>query len=193
MLDINLSDLITNGVTGVDFEWFAESNENVTGETTDTTNSGTINDVITNLSGSTQNVIYKVIPSLGDSSCIGDTIMVTVTICSEPVYRDSTLTVCSDEALDFDLSSLRDSMTVADGFTYTVTSSDSTNVPPGAARTDTTATNIIDTYENTTASSVTITYTITPHTNDGCSGDEFTVTIMAVSYTHLTLPTTSRV
>ncbi len=177
LLDINLDDLITNGVSDVDFVWSAEANDDVTGETTDTTSSNVINDVLTNISGSSQDVIYTAIAT-SDEGCVSDTITITVTICSEPIYEDESLTVCSGEALDIDITdNLADESNAADGFLYTVVSSDSTAVTPGESRTDTTLANITDTYTNTSASAVTITYTITPFTDAGCIGDDFTVTV----------------
>ena len=177
LLDINLDDLITNGVSDVDFVWSAEANDDVTGETTDTTSSNVINDVLTNISGSSQDVIYTAIAT-SDEGCVSDTITITVTICSEPIYEDESLTACSGEALDIDITdNLADDSNAADGFLYTVVSSDSTAVTPGESRTDTTLANITDTYTNTSASAVTITYTITPFTDAGCIGDDFTVTV----------------
>ena len=179
MLDVNLDELISNGVTDVTFEWSAEENENVTGETTVTQTSSTIGDVLTNTSGSTQVVVYTVTVTSEDG-CVGDEFTVTVTICSEPIYLDDVVSACSDEMLDISITDLLDTdnnSNAADGFTYTVESSDSDAVAAGAARTDSTLANITDTYTNTSASSVSITYTITPHTDEGCSGDEFTITV----------------
>ncbi|APG65176.1 hypothetical protein LPB136_07375 [Tenacibaculum todarodis] len=83
--------------------------------------------------------------------------------------------VCSDEALDFDLSSLSAGST----FTYTVASSDGGNVPAGGARTTGSAANITDTYNNVTADPVMITYTVTPEgaAPDSCVGTPFDVVV----------------
>ncbi len=177
MLSINLDDLFTNGST---YRWFATPNDSVSGETIDTTNTGNvINDVITNTSGASEAVIYTVLAS-SDQGCVSDTILVTVNICSEPVYLDSSdpIVLCSGESLDIDLSdNLDEGSNAADGFLYTVASSNEAAVPAGAARTDTSAANITDSYTNTSNAAVTITYTITPHTDAGCVGDAFTVTV----------------
>ena len=176
LLAINLDSLVDGAAT---YRWFAMPNDSVVGETIDTTNTGNvINDVITNISGASEDVIYTVIAA-SDQGCVSDTITVTVSICSEPIYSNAEpVTVCSGESLDIDLSeTLEDGSNAADGFLYTVSSSDSTAVAAAAARTDTSAANITDTYTNTSSSPVTITYTITPHTDAGCVGDVFTVTV----------------
>lgn len=176
LLAINLDSLVDGAAS---YRWFAAPNEDVVGETTDTTNTGNvINDVITNTSGGSEDVVYTVIAT-SDQGCVSDTITVTVSICSEPIYSDADpVTVCSGESLDIDLSAtLEEGSNAADGFLYTVTSSDATEVPPGQERTDTSAANITDSYTNTSNSPVTITYTITPHTDAGCEGDPFTVVV----------------
>ncbi len=178
-VDVNLADLISNGVTGVTFTWSATENGDVTGETTTAQTSSTIDDVLTNISGETQTVVYTVTATTDDDeACVSDEFTVTVTICSEPTYEDEAVTACSDEALDISIiDNLATGSNAADGFTYVVASSDEEAVPAGAARTDTTLANITDTYTNTSASPVDITYTITPLTDEGCVGDEFTVTV----------------
>jgi len=179
-LSIDLQSLISNGMTGVEFEWFAIANDSITGETTSASSASSITDILTNTTASNEDVVYKVIPtaSAADGSCLGDTITVTVTVYPEPVYEDEYLTVCSGESLDIDLTdNAGANSSTAAGFTYTVTSSDDTNVPAGTARTDTTDTNITDTYVNTTADTVTITYTVTPISTNDCAGDDFTVTV----------------
>ena len=180
-LSINLESLISNGMTGVTFEWYAQGDTaNVIGETKGTATASTISDQLTNVSSSDQSIEYIIIPTAasGDGSCIGDTITITVTVHPEPVYEDETASVCSGEALDIDLTdNVGAESAAAVGFTYTVASSDDINVPAGSDRTDTLNTNITDTYTNTTSSAVTITYTVTPISADDCAGDTFTVTV----------------
>ena len=178
-VDVNLADLIANGVSDVTFIWTATENSDVTGESTTVQTGSTIDDVLTNVSGETQTVVYTVTATTSDdNSCVSDEFTITVTICSEPTYEDEDLTTCSDEALDISITdNLATGSNAADGFTYVVTSTDEDAVPAGAERTDTTLANITDTYTNTTSSPVTITYTITPHTNEGCTGDDFTITV----------------
>lgn len=178
-LSIDLQSFISNGLTSVSFEWFAIANGNVLGETVTNTTSVTIADNLNNVTGSDQTVIYKVIPtaSVTDRSCVGDTMTITVNVRPEPVYDNELVTECSDVALDIDLTDNMTGGSDADGFTYTVASSDPTNVPGGSARTDTTLANITDTYTNTTGDTVTITYTVTPISSFGCAGNTFTVTV----------------
>ncbi len=176
LISIDLSTLITNGGTSPSFTWSAAENSNVTGEDTTSQSSNTLNDQLTNTTNTDQTVVYTVIPTNGES-CIGDAFTVTVTVNPEPTSDDMMLEVCSDEALDINLSdSLTNTVAVA-GYTYYVTSTDSTNVPPGSSRTDTLAANITDTYENITNATVIITYTVTPISTSGCAGDEFDVDV----------------
>ncbi len=176
-LDINLADLVSN-MDSLDWTWYATANDSITGETTTASSASSITDVLTNVTAGDEDVIYYAIPSAKDGSCIGDTITITVTVQPEPVYEDDTYTQCSDVALDLALGDYAAANSVAaTGYTYTVSSSDETNVPAGTARTDTTAANITDTYTNTTASTVDITYTVTPYSANGCPGDEFTIIV----------------
>lgn len=177
---VNLEDLISNGMTSVTFEWFTTvDTDSITGATA-SSSSSTIIETLTNVTGQDQSVVYNIVPtaSVADGECEGDTIMITVTVKPEPMYDGELATVCSGEELNIDLTdNIVTGSVAAIGFTYTVSSTDDINVPAASDRTDTTTTNITDTYTNTTASSVGITYTVTPITSDGCAGDEFTVTV----------------
>ncbi len=176
LISINLVDQITNGATGLTFTWFAIENPNVSGEDTSAQTTSTISDQISNVTGSSEVVIYKVIPQDG-ASCIGDTFNVSVTVLPEPVADDEALTVCSDDPLDIVITDNISNGVTVSGFTYTVTSSDQVNVPAGPDRTDTTLTNITDTYTNTTGSDVLITYTVTPVSTSDCAGATFDVDV----------------
>ncbi len=178
-LSITLQDLITNGLSNVAFTWYATATDSVSGETTTSSTASSITDVLTNVTGSDQVVVYTVIPTsaAGDGSCVGDTFYITVTVQSEPVGQDSDVEVCSGEALDIDLEASITNGVSLKGFLYTVSSSDAGAVAAGAARTDTTLSNITDTYTNTSSSVVTITYTVTPVSTSGCVGDAFEVEV----------------
>ncbi|TCP22114.1 Ig-like protein group 2, partial [Tenacibaculum skagerrakense] len=85
-----------------------------------------------------------------------------------PPFPNLSETVCSDEMLNIGLSFAT---------TYTVASSDPTNVPAAANRTTATTANITDTYTNTTGSPVTITYTVTIQDGSPCDGNIFDVVV----------------
>ena len=111
------------------------------------------------------------------ATCVGDTFTVTVTVLPEPVFSENSDDVCSDEALDIDLSSTQTNGVDISGYIYTVSSSNESDVPAGSDRTDTTSANITDTYNNTTNSDVVIIYTVTPISTNDCAGATFDVTV----------------
>ena len=166
---ITLQDLITNASSGTSFEWWGIANGNVTGEPTDTVTTSTISATLTNTTSSTEVVTFRVVPTQG--TCVGDTFDITVTVEPEPTADDGNDTVCSGEALDFDLTAQVTNGVSLQGFTYTV------DAAPGNNRTDTTTANITDTYVNTTDSNQVYVYTIIPYSSNGCPGDAFTVTV----------------
>ncbi|WP_348706496.1 PKD-like domain-containing protein, partial [Tenacibaculum sp. 190524A02b] len=86
-----------------------------------------------------------------------------------PPFPNFSETVCSNEALNINVGLFSS--------TYTVVSSDPTNVPAAANRTVATSANITDTYINKTNAPVTITYTITVDTPLPCQGEVFDVIV----------------
>ncbi len=133
-----------------------------------------ITDVYTNTTLAPVTITYTVTP-IGSNGCTGNTFTVTVTVNPEPVVTNQNVTTCSDVALNYDLDTLISG--TGDAFTYTVASSNATNVPAGNPRTVASAANITDLYTNTTTAPVTITYTVTPIGSNGCTGNTFTVTV----------------
>uniref|UniRef100_UPI00094BC611 PKD-like domain-containing protein n=1 Tax=Tenacibaculum agarivorans TaxID=1908389 RepID=UPI00094BC611 len=85
-----------------------------------------------------------------------------------PPFPDLVETVCSNEVLNVGLSFAT---------TYTVSSSDATNVPPGSDRTTATVANITDNYENTTGVPVNITYAVTIADGSACDGETFNIVV----------------
>jgi gliding motility-associated-like protein len=73
---VNLA--LTSNPAGSTFSWQAADNTNVSGESTSAQTTATISDVLTNTSGSAQNVVYTVIPTL--NGCVGASQTVTVTV-----------------------------------------------------------------------------------------------------------------
>ncbi len=103
------------------------------------------------------------------------TTTITFNVDDSPVVMDQTDMICSGDALNFDLDALISGS--GDTYTYTVLSSDETNVPAGQDRVTASADPIIDSYTNTTGTDVTVTYTITPTATNGCAGAPFDLVV----------------
>ncbi len=130
-----------------------------------------ITDVYTNTTAAAVTITYTVTP-IGANGCTGNTFTYIVTVNPEPVVANQTSTTCSDVTLNYSLDTLISG--TGDTFTYTVASSDAVNVPAGSPRAVASAANITDVYTNTTIAPVTITYTVTPISSNGCIGTIFT-------------------
>lgn len=171
-----------NLVSGTTYSWLAlVDNPNVTGETLAATSTTVINDLLNNVTGSNQVVVYTVTPTSADG-CVGNSFTVSVTVRPEPVGLADVDDVCSDEQINYNIQTRNINLlgnSVASQFTYTVVSSDPGNVSAsGKNRTVASAAPITDTYTNTTSADVLITYTITPFSTTGtCAGAPFDVVI----------------
>ncbi|WP_103072122.1 PKD-like domain-containing protein [Aquimarina sediminis] len=175
--DVALNHDLTSDVdlAGSSFSWQAADNVNVTGETTSAATATSITDVLTNTSGSVQTVIYTITPT-GSNGCVGDAYTYTVTVNPEPsVATAPTDTVCSDVALNHDLTSDVD----LGGTTFTWQATDNANVT-GETISATTTTSITDVLTNTSGSVQTVIYTITPTGSNGCVGDAYTYTVVVL-------------
>ena len=171
-LNYDLAALITG--TGDTFTYTVASSDAVNvpaGNPRAVASAANITDVYTNTTLAPVTITYTVTP-IGSNGCTGNTFTFIITVNPEPVVANQTITTCSDVALNYSLDALISG--TGDTFTYTVTSSDAVNVPAGNPRTAPTAANITDVYTNTTLAPVTITYTITPISSNGCIGTIFT-------------------
>jgi hypothetical protein len=174
-LNLNLDALISgNGDTYTYTVASSDATNVPAGSARTTASASNITDSYTNTTVSNVTITYTITP-IGSNGCSGNAFTYTVTVKPEPVVNNQTAMTCSDVALNLDLDVLVSGS--GDKYTYTVASSDATNVPAGSARTTASASNITDTYTNTTGSDVTITYTITPIGSNGCSGNAFTYTV----------------
>ncbi|MBK8293095.1 MAG: hypothetical protein IPK96_21365 [Flammeovirgaceae bacterium] len=154
-----------NLVAGTTYSWVATDNPSVTGETLVAANTSVINDILNNVTGSNQVVVYTIIPTSANG-CIGDAFTVSVTVRPEPIGLADTDAVCSDEQINYNIQTRNINLlgnSVASQFTYTVVSSDPGNVSvAGKNRPVASNAAITDTYTNRTSVDVLITYTITP-------------------------------
>lgn len=161
---------LTSNVTS-SYSWVAASNSNVTGESTSAQTGNTINDVLTNTSGSPSTVNYSVTPTSSIGGCSGTTQSVAVLVNPVPTMTSSnTGTVCSGSTLNIPLTA-----NVASSFSWVATSN--TNVS-GESTTPQSGSTINNTLTNATSSVQTVNYTVTPTaTSGGCSGAAQNVTV----------------
>ena len=94
-------DLIANLPSS--FVWFAQNAPNVSGETQQQQNSSQINDILVNLSGSNETVIYFVTPTDGLTGCIGETTSLPVLVNPLPVidFATADLLLCNQAPVEF--------------------------------------------------------------------------------------------
>ncbi|MBN3521452.1 T9SS type A sorting domain-containing protein, partial [Algoriphagus lutimaris] len=162
----------TNGIVpaGTTYIWGAPTvTGGLTGGTAGSGNS--ITGTLTNPTNSTQTATYEVTPSSG--TCSDETFTVTVTVSPKADVTDMTETVCSGDLFTVTPTDGIDGIIPA-GTTYSwdapVISAGLTGGVSGSGN------NISGTLTNTTSSSQTATYTVTP-TSNGCVGPDFTVTV----------------
>ncbi|WP_281987005.1 PKD-like domain-containing protein [Aquimarina aggregata] len=157
-------------VVGTTFSWLAADNANVTGETTTVSTATNITDILVNTSGTVQTVTYTITPtSAAPNSCVGAPYTYVVTVNPKPfVATPPTDTTCSNVALNHDLTMDVD----LTGTTFNWLAADNPNIT-GETLIANTATSITDVLTNTSGTVETVTYTITPTSEDGCIGDPY--------------------
>ncbi len=102
---INIS-LTANGNIPCSFSWQATDNANTSGESTTLKSSATINDILTNVSASNQQVIYTVIPKTITGGCVGTSQTYTATINPVAIMTSaSSATICSGQILSIPFTS----------------------------------------------------------------------------------------
>ncbi len=170
---LNLDDYTTLFGLGNTYSWIATDNANITGETLVQTNANTISETLTNVSGSSQIVVYTITPT-SSQGCEGDSFVISVSVGVEPVGTDSSLFTCSDSALSINLDDYTD---LVDN-TYSWVATDNTNTNVTGETIIVATTDIIsDTLTNTSGTTQFVIYTITPTSKDGCAGNPFVLTI----------------
>jgi large repetitive protein len=136
-----------------------------------------VNDTWENLTSAALDVVYTFVP-VGNNGCAGDEFTVTVTVESEPVVADQSLTICSDQPLEANFNS---SSTVA-AATYNITNLQlnglTVSAGNAAVSNGLTAADLADdAFTNPTNGAIDVVYTVVPVTAGGCEGDAFTITI----------------
>ncbi len=168
--------IVPNGTT---YTWTISSNTNITGQSA-SSNVGvtSISQTLTNITNTTQIIVYTVTPTSGDTgNCVGTPFTITVSVNPKPFIVNSTPIICSGTA--FSVTPANGSgVIVPTGTTYTWTTPLSN--PAGAitgGNVQLTGVNAISqTLNNTTNSPATLEYTVTP-TAGVCSGNSFTITV----------------
>jgi gliding motility-associated-like protein len=164
---VNLN--LTADVSGTTFGWLAADNPNITGETTATTNTNSIPDVLINTSLINQAVVYTVIPTA--NLCAGPSQLVTVTVQPNPSMTSAAVdTICSGETVNFAFSSN------IPGTSFSWSAATNSNVS-GESTLPVNSNNLSDVLVNNTLQDQTVTYTVTPSFN-GCNGTPQTVAVL---------------
>lgn len=153
------------------FSWLTTANANVTGESTTTVNSATINNLLTNTTTSIQAVVYTVTPKAITGACIGNPGTVTVNVIPLPtVTSANTASVCSGSAAAINLTG-----SVPSSFSWIATNN--ANVTGENTTTQTTST-ITNTLTLSVGTAQTVLYTITPTSTSGsCVGTAQTLSV----------------
>lgn len=167
------------------FSWIAADAPNVTGESLVAQNGGTINNFLSVSGVPKQTVTYNVTATSLLASCTGAIFTALVEVNNTPQAPNSTQTLCSGIAQNFDINTYYFAAPGAiPGTTFSWLAADNPNVT-GETHPLQTTTSIADVVVNPTASSQNVVYTITASAPNGCLG-MFTRTV-----TMDPLPTTS--
>jgi gliding motility-associated-like protein len=168
-------------VVGTTYSWIAADNTFVTGESTSAQTGSTINNTITNTTNTNQQVVYTVIPTSANG-CVGDPFTVTVTVRPEPQgFNDNTPLICSDQAVNYDLSANvantgAGGNNLTTGTTYSWIAASNASVG-GESTTPQVGATISDVLNNVTNANQVVAYTVTPTSGNGCVGNPFTVSV----------------
>ena len=173
---INANDIVP---ATTEYTWTVVAPTFISGASDNLVQAASIFQTLVNATNTVQEVVYTVTPiSTAIGECIGDSFTITVFVNPTPAIADKTLTLCSEEPFSFTASGdgSAGSDTVPANTTYTWTVVDNPNIT--GETTDTTGTPSLDqTLINQTNTPQLVVYTITPESDFGCVGDEFTLTV----------------
>ena len=162
---------------GTKYTWTVSTNTNVTGQSAQTVAQSYISQTLTNISNTTQYVLYTVTPTLG--SCIGSTFTFYVRVAPKPVIQNQTTTICSGSTFAVSPTNAAPTIIVPSGTTYTWTVSSNTNVV-GQSNQSIAQAYVSQTLTNLTNVVQSVVYTVTPTsgTTGNCVGSAFYVTVV---------------
>tara|TARA_B110000037_G_scaffold208831_1_gene257370 strand:+ start:10940 stop:22621 length:11682 start_codon:yes stop_codon:yes gene_type:complete len=173
---INANDIVP---ATTEYTWTVVAPAFISGASDNLVQAASIFQTLVNATNTVQQVVYTVTPiSTAIGECIGDSFTITVFVNPTPTIADKTLTLCSEEPFSFTASGdgSAGSDTVPANTTYTWTVVDNPNIT--GETNDTTGTTSLDqTLINQTNTPQLVVYTITPESDFGCVGDEFTLTV----------------
>jgi hypothetical protein len=164
---------IANSV-GANFTWTVAYESGLTGGAG--AGSSAVAETLTNVSGSLLNAIYTVTPTSVANACLGNTYQMTVPIRSEPVGVNSSATVCSDVAVNYNLINNVAILGNNVGSTYTWSTLDNPNVT-GESTSSQGGGIITDIITNVTNLQRQVVYDVTPTSSTGCTGNIFNISI----------------
>ncbi|MEM9990870.1 MAG: PKD-like domain-containing protein, partial [Bacteroidota bacterium] len=167
--DFAPQDYVTNGVAST-FTWTANYDAGLTGG--ENTGTGNIAETLTNLTGSTLNATYNIIPTSVDG-CIGNAYELVISINPEPTApaNNDEGSICSGLNFEFNTQNY---ITNGVTSTFTWTATYDAGLTGGAI---TGAGNIVENLTNLNNGNATAVYTVTPTSTDGCIGTPFQITV----------------
>ena len=171
IVNYNLQSNVT-GVNGVssNFSWVAASNINVGGESTSPQSGPVINDVLINVTGVNQTVVYTVTPT-GLNGCQGNNFTINAPVKSKPVGSNTVAaSVCSAASFS---GNPQTNITNGMASTFTWTASYAPGLTGGVGNGSGL---VAETLTNLTSGTLNAVYTVTP-TSGGCIGGSFTMTV----------------
>ena len=175
-LQANVNSISGNNMAST-FSWIAADNLTVSGESTVVQAGSTITDVITNISGVDQVVLYTVTPTSNDANtCAGDDFTISVTISSEPLGLNDTRVICSNTNVLYDLQNNVNLLGNAIASSFTWIATDNANVT-GESTVLQAGSSITDILRNFTNVNQDVIYTVIPTGSNTCLGDAFQITV----------------
>lgn len=91
---ISFSQILTSSISPATFTWIASPNPNTTGESTILQTTNTLTEVVTNPTGSPENILYTIIPTVTATTCSGAPQTFTLTVRSLPVISAPNMNTC---------------------------------------------------------------------------------------------------
>ena len=160
--------------TGTYYTWVVSSNTNVTGQSNQTSPQSIISQTLTNLTDVVQTITYTVTPK-ASNDCIGSDFTITVVVNPKPIITNKTpADICSGSSfLVTPATGAGENVPI--GTTYSWIVSNNSNVSGQSNQTG--QASIGQTLVNLSNVNQVLTYTVTPITSLGCSGNSFTVIV----------------
>jgi len=177
---------LTSTIPGATFTWIANTSATVTGESTTIQNGAIINNTLTNLSATNQNVTYTVTPTA--AGCTGAPQTVVVTVVKLPTMISANIaSICSGTAVNIPLAANPAAST------FTWVAADNPNVTGESLILQNTAI-LNNTLTNPTSNTEIVTYTVTPTSVAGlCVGTPQVVNVTVNPAPTITSPNTATI